>query len=251
MRIYLSFVFMLAGLFLNGQHEIYKGGIIRGDTLQKEIALIFSGDEYGEGLDTIRKVLKDHQVPASFFFTGRFYRNKNFLTGIQALAKDGHYMGAHSDQHLLYCDWIKRDSLLVTQQKFEVDLYDNYKAMKAVGLETKNALYFLPPYEWYNDTISAWAKNIGIQLINFTPGTLSHTDYTTLKDKNYRSNQKIFQSITDLEVKQTKGLRGFILLMHIGAGPDRKEKFYSRLPELILMLKDKGYQFKTISGLLE
>jgi peptidoglycan/xylan/chitin deacetylase (PgdA/CDA1 family) len=40
------------------------------------------------------------------------------------------------------------------------------------------------------------------------------------------------------------------LLMHIGAGPDRKDKFYVRLPELIKYLKQKGYQFQTVDQLL-
>ena len=47
------------------------------------------------------------------------------------------------------------------------------------------------------------------------------------------------------------GLNGFILLMYIGAGPGRKEKFYSRLPELISFLKDKGYEFKSVDHLLD
>jgi len=228
----------------------YRGAIIRGDSSIKNLALIFSGDEYGEGLNFIRTALKQNNITASFFFTGKFYRNSNFLPGIKSLTQDGHFMGAHSDQHLLYCDWVNRDSLLVTQQQFEIDLLRNYEAMKLAGVDASRAKYFLPPYEWYNDTISFWAMKFGIQLINFTPGTLSHTDYTTLKDKNYRDNQRIYQSILEFENQQPLGLNGFILLMHIGAGPERKEKFYTRLPELISVLKEKGYAFKPIDQLL-
>jgi hypothetical protein len=43
------------------------------------------------------------------------------------------------------------------------------------------------------------AKNSDIQLINYTPGTLSHADYTTSKDKNYRSSETIYKSIIDYE----------------------------------------------------
>jgi len=34
-------------------------------------------------------------------------------------------LGPHSDQHLLYCDWDKRDSLLVTREDFRIDLQLN------------------------------------------------------------------------------------------------------------------------------
>jgi len=40
------------------------------------------------------------------------------------------------------------------------------------------------------------------------------------------------------------------LLMHIGAGAGRTDKFYARLPELIKYLKQKGYQFQTVDKLL-
>jgi peptidoglycan/xylan/chitin deacetylase (PgdA/CDA1 family) len=88
-------------------------------------------------------------------------------------------------------------------------------------------------------------------LINYTPGTLSHADYTTSKDKNYRSSETIYNSIIDCERSKPAGLNGFILLMHIGAGPDRKDKFYTRLSELIKHLKQEGYQFQTVDQLLK
>jgi hypothetical protein len=43
----------------------------------------------------------------------------------------------------------------------------------------KNALFFLPPFEWYNDSNAAWTKQQGIQLVNFTPGTYSNAGLYT------------------------------------------------------------------------
>ena len=118
------------------------------------------------------------------------------------------------------------------------------------GIDVKKATYFLPPYEWYNDTISAWTKELKLQLINFTPGTRSHADYTTLSDKNYRGSEEIYQSIINFEEKNSSGLNGFLLLMHIGAGPNRVDKFYKHLPALLRYLKAKGYHFQTVDQLL-
>ena len=123
--------------------------------------------------------------------------------------------------------------------------------MKEAGIKKENARYFLPPYEWYNDTIAAWTKELGLQLINFTPGTLSHADYTTPEMKNYRGSDIIYKSIVDYEKNSHSGLNGFILLMHIGTDRKRTDKFYHRLPELIKFLRAKGYQFQTVDNMLK
>jgi peptidoglycan/xylan/chitin deacetylase (PgdA/CDA1 family) len=151
----------------------------------------------------------------------------------------------------LYCDWSKRDSLLVTKKEFIVDLVDNYASMSVHGIADKKAAFFLPPYEWYNDSVAAWTKEMGLQLINFTPGTKSNADYTTPDLKNYRSSEEIYKSIISYEQLTPSGLNGFILLVHIGTDPKRTDKFYHRLPELLKFLKAKGYQFQTVEQLLK
>lgn len=215
------------------------------------MAIVFTGDEYADGGEYIADALKRHNVQASFFFTGRFYRHPAFKSIIQRLKKDGHYLGAHSDQHLLYADWSKRDSLLVTKQEFLTDLQNNYKAMQSFGITKKDAPYFLPPYEWYNDTIAAWTREAGLQLINYTPGTLSHTDYTTPDERNYRSSDVIHQSVINFERQSRNGLNGFILLLHIGTHPKRTDKYYYRLPQLLRTLKEKNYLLVRIDELLK
>ena len=162
----------------------------------------------------------------------------------------GHYLGAHSDKHLLYNDWTKRDSLLVKKQEFKKDVLQNYAEMKKFGVSKTDAAFFLPPYEWYNDSIAAWTKEMGLQLINYSPGTRSAADYTWPELKNYQSSEAIFQSILNYEQTKPAGLNGFILLLHIGTDPKRTDKFYHRLPELIQLLKTRGYQFKKINELL-
>ncbi len=194
--------------------------------------------------------MQQEKIKASFFFTGKFYGNPGFKNVIEQLIKNGHYLGPHSFDHLLYCDWSKRDSLLVTRKEFSNDLLRNLDIMRSKKVNTGTVKYFLPPYEWYNDSIASWTKDFGLQLINYTPGTLSHADYTTLKDKNYRSSETIYNSIINYETSKPAGLNGFILLVHIGAGPDRIDKFYKRLPELIKYLRQKGYHFQTVDRLL-
>jgi peptidoglycan/xylan/chitin deacetylase (PgdA/CDA1 family) len=126
----------------------------------------------------------------------------------------------------------------------------NLQAMQDRGINTLKVKYFLPPYEWYNDSIAAWTKDMGLQLINYTPGTVSQADYTTPADQNYRSSDSIYRSIIRYEQSHSSGLNGFILLMHIGTDPKRRDKFYSRLPQLCKYLRIRGYDFKTIPEFL-
>jgi peptidoglycan/xylan/chitin deacetylase (PgdA/CDA1 family) len=197
-------------------------------------------------------VLAQQQIKASFFFTGNFYRNPDFKLLIKVLMADGHYLGAHSDAHLLYCAWEKRDSLLVTQKQFTADLAANYREMEKFGIIKTAARYFLPPYEWYNATLSAWTQAWGLTLVNYTPGTRSPADYTYPEmQARYVPSAKIYQSILSYETNHVEGLNGFILLSHIGTDPRRTDKFYFRLEKLLQTLRDEGYQFKRIDELLD
>lgn len=230
--------------------QYHAGAIIRGDQEEKCIALVFTGDEYADGGAHIHSILHELRVPAAFFLTGNFYRNPEFDSLVLALKADGHYLGAHSDRHLLYCDWVHRDSLLVGRSEFESDLEGNYRAMSRFGIRKQDAPYFLPPYEWYNDSISAWTRSMGLILINHTPGTLSHADYTLPGAPGYRSSEVIYRSIAEFEKTTPGGLNGFILLTHIGTAPERTDKFYLKLGSLIGDLKSRGYTFVELSEML-
>ncbi|MFA6617924.1 MAG: glycoside hydrolase family 9 protein [Candidatus Neomarinimicrobiota bacterium] len=227
-----------------------QGAVIRGPQKEKHIALVFTGHDQGDGGQIIADTLKAHDVKASFFFTGDFYRNTKFKAFIKQLVADGHYMGAHSDKHLLYNKWDKNRTLNVSEEEFKSDLEANYVEMEKYGITKDRATYFIPPYEWYNKDITLWAYQEGITLFNFTPGTLSNADYTTpdMGDR-YHGNDEIYQSIVSYE--ENNGMNGFILLIHIGSDQKRTEKFYHELDELMNELSDKGYEFVKIDELLD
>lgn len=219
----------------------HQGGMVRMNPEKKEIALVFSGHEYADGFETIFVCLKKNQTPASFFFTGDFYRNPSHERVIKKLKQAGYYLGAHSDKHLLYCSWEKRDSLLVDKATFLSDLKANYQEMNRFGIKQSDATFYLPPFEWYNDSISTWANEAGMQIINFTPGTYSNADYTIPEMKNYYSSQDIYEKIMKAESNNT--LNGNILLFHIGTSEKRTDKFYPYMDKLIKTLKQKDYKF--------
>lgn len=227
------------------------GGIVRGDSTGKELALVFTADEFGEGLPSILQTLTKQKIKGSFFFTGRFYRNKNYQASLKKLYRTGHYSGPHSDQHLLYCDWNKRDSLLVTRDSFNYDITQNLGAMKARGLPVLLPHFFIPPYEWWNDTIAAWSKAQGLTLINFTPGIRTNADYTYPEmGVAYKSSDRIMNWMKEFAANNPTAFNGAIILIHAGTDPRRKDKLYDRLQEMIQYLKRNGYRFKRIDELL-
>lgn len=229
-----------------------KGAMIRGSRATKKLALVFTGDEFADGGLYIANTLKEQHIHGSFFLTGNFYRNQKFKAIIQKLKINGNYLGSHSDKHLLYCDWQKQDSLLVTHQQFKDDLLNSYSELKRWGIDKRQARYFLPPYEWYNDSIAKWTGELGLQLVNFTQGTRSNADYTYPEmGSKYVSSEAVYKSVVDYEQASVNGLNGFILLVHIGTDPRRKDKFYLYLPKFINELKSRGYQFVKINELIE
>lgn len=167
------------------------------------------------------------------------------------MKNEDHYLGPHSDKHLLYADWSNRDSLLVTKKKFMKDLNKNYKRMAAFNIKKEDASYFIPPYEWYNNAITEWSKGLDVVLVNFSPGTRSAADYTYPGMNGYRSSEEIYQSIIAYEKQDPNGLNGFILLTHIGTDARRTDKFYNKLDSLINDLTNKGYSFVRIDQLLK
>lgn len=212
------------------------------------MAWVFTGDEYFEGMGRIADILSDQRVKGSFFLTGRLYRNPAARSGILRLKRDGHYLGPHSDQHLLYNDWSRRDSVLVSRDSMQRDLHANYDAMVSMGIRHRRR-YFIPPYEWWDGTVAGWCRAMGVQVVNFTPGTGTNADYTFPEmGASYRGSDTLAQRLLRFEARS--GLSGAIVLVHIGTDPRRTDKLYERLPWLIDTLRNRGYRFVRIDRLL-
>jgi len=225
---------------------------VRGDPTQRKIALVFTADEYGEGSGFILKALKEQEVKGAFFLTGNYLRNPLHSSAVKQMITDGHYIGPHSDQHLLYCDWDNRDSVLVSRSQFREDLTANYRELERRGISARTASLFMPPFEWYNRTVAEWAGAMGVQLVNFTPGLRTPADYTYPQmGARYLPSQAIYRQVLDYEEKHPGGLNGFILLVHAGTDPRREDKFYHMLPELITALKARGYEFERLDQLVQ
>ncbi|WP_337175211.1 polysaccharide deacetylase family protein [Paludisphaera sp.] len=227
---------------------IAHGGITRGPTSAKRLALVFTGHEFAEGCETILDELARHRARGSFFLTGDFLANPRFEPLVKRIVAEGHYLGPHSDKHLLYCDWGPDRKRLVSRETFDADLSANLA--KVARFAPEPPVYFLPPYEHYDAEIARWTSARGMRLVNFTTGTRSNADYTEDDARNFVPSREIFESILRRERDDPHGLNGFLLLLHVGTSPKRTDKFSARFGELLDRLADRGYAFARVDELL-
>ncbi len=249
-----SLSYYLASLENEGRKQVVNfsfekdadGAIVRLNSNEKIIYLAFTGDKRFEGGSFVLNTLQKYNIKGSFFFTGNFLRNPEFETITKQIITEGHYVGTHSDQHLLYCDWQNRDSLLVDFDGFESDVKNNFAELKKFGIQPSEAGFFMPPYEWYNRQIVDWGRQLGLNVINFTSGSGTNADYTTPGMKNYKSSEELLNNLLNFEKSNEKGLNGAVLLIHPGTEEARSDKFYLKLEMMIEYFTKKGYRFKSL-----
>jgi peptidoglycan/xylan/chitin deacetylase (PgdA/CDA1 family) len=227
-----------------------EGAIVRGPRNAARLALVFTGGDYGEGTSTILDELAARHVRASFFLTGGFLNQPAHATDIRRMIAEGHYVGPHSDAHLLYCSWEDRRRTLVSEARFRSDLERNIDRLARFGLTRGQITFFLPPFEWYNPQVAAWTRRAGLVLVNYTPGTRSNSDYLPDRDPRFIPSDRIYQGILDQESRAPDGLRGFLLLLHLGAGPGRLDKMHRFVGPLLDDFGRLGYSCVRIDELL-
>lgn len=223
------------------------GAAIRITPEQKKIYLIFSADTRFNGGPHILRTLEKLGVKGSFFLTGNCLRKEEHKELIGKIIEGGHYVGGHSDNHLLYAPWDNRDSSLVSRDSLVRDFKLNMEELEKFGIRSEDARWFLPPYEYYNSDNVKWLENIGVNVVNLTPGTATSADYTTADMPNYRSSQTLINTL--LEFEKNVGLDGAVILIHPGIESGRPDPLYMRLGEIIRTLRKRGYTFGTFADL--
>ncbi len=225
------------------------GAVVRADRCARTLALVFTGGDYGEGTPGILDALGDRGIRASFFVTGQYIRTPQHRPWLRRIVEQGHYLGPHSDAHLLYCDWQDRSQTLVTRGQFERDLRINMDALRTLGaLRGPGPVYFIPPYEWFNEQQVRWAADMGVALFNFTPGTGSNRDWAPEGDRGFVPSETIVSDILAFEAREPDGLNGFLLLLHLGS--QRADKMHPHIGPLLDELLARGYRFVRVDELL-
>ncbi len=194
----------------------------RVETPQQVVALTFDDGPTPAHTHTVLDILARHDVPATFYVTGRDADAHPDL--IRAIADDGHEIGNHS--------WSHQRMVFMPMGDIRREIEQTDAAIRAGGYD--GPLTFRPPF--------------GKKLFGL-PWFLSQTDRTTImwSQEPEQSDPNSAASITDHVLTQTKN--GDIILMHVMFSSRQSSR--DALPAIITGLRGQGYRFVTVSDLLD
>ncbi len=184
----------------------------------KVVALSFDCAWGTEHTEAILTALERENVPATWFMV-QFWTEK-YPEYVRKIDAAGHEIGTHSATHS-YMSRLSADEI-------RSELSASAQAITAVT--GKDVELFRPPYGDYNDTLIATAEEEGFISVQW--------DVDSLDWKNL--------SAQDIAMRVINGVRpGSIILMH-NNGLHTAES----LPLIISALKNRGYEFSTIGGMI-
>lgn len=210
----------------------------------RNVYFVFSADSAFEGAGYALDAMLQRGCKGSFFLTGRFLRDTANHDVVERIISEGHYLGPHSDQHLLLAEWDDARTPLVAVDSLISDTRANLAALAHSGVDTAGVNWYMPPYEWASACHAHTVRSMGMTPIAPTPGILTYRDYTTPDMDQYFTSDSIHRQLLDFEA--THGLSGAIVIVHLGTHPLRKDKFYNRFPQLLDTLSARGYTMERL-----
>lgn len=228
----------------------------RGGLAEKKIALTFDGDYLDNITAEILDILKQEKVKCTMFLTGRYIRRYGDL--VKRMAAEGHVIGNHTWTHP-HLTTFEQNHLHQTLKEITPDVLQQ-ELLKTAELfrqitEKPMAPFWRAPYGEHNAEIRNWAAAVGFRHIGWTIGKNWEEGMDTLDwvaDKTattYHSADEIADKILSFAENNSYGANGAVILMHLGT--QRNDDYpHLKLPFIIQQLKQKGYQFVTVSEML-
>lgn len=192
--------------------------VYQGVTGHKNVAFTFNVDWGEEYLPSLLKVLKEHEIKATFFITGRWAKAHPEL--VQKIASEGHEIGNHGYQHQ-HVKEMGADAVEEEIKEAEIVLQ---------GITGKKPVLYAPAFGEYNKTIGDVAARLNYRVVMWSLDTIDW--------QNPGRDTIVKRVIPRIH-------NDAIILMH-PTGPT-----VEALPIIVKELKKEGYQFMTVSALIE
>lgn len=248
----------MEGAALKGMRKDKNGVVTRVNADEKKVYLVFTAHfstadkgrfENFDGAVPVLNTLKAKGVKGSFFPTGECFRQPKYKSAIKRIIKEGHYLSAHSDKHLLLCEGKNGRVNLVTADSLVRDIRGMEAELQRFGLKKDQFSWMVPPYETCNESSAYVLKGLGYRLVNPTPGLVTGLDWAAKGEAGYTSAETLLGNIWDFDDKY--GLNGAVILIHAMNYPGRTkdDRVYSHLGEIIDGLRARGYSFGTFKEL--
>ncbi len=218
----------------NEHRELTMENIVQiyGDTIfrfnrqtEKTVALTFDDGPDQEFTPQILKILKEYNVPATFFIVGiRGIENPDILRQIN---KEGHEIGHHGYHHYKMSNLTPKE---ISDELDQVNQLLNYQ----IG---KSSRIFRPPYGAIDTELVETVKEEGFYIILW--------DIDSLDWRSLNKDQVLENIMPYIHP-------GAIVLQHSAGGPGEDlSGTVKALPYIITTLQEQGYRFVTISEMLE
>lgn len=190
------------------------------ETSEKKVALSFDAAWGADDTDELLRILKEHDVKATFFLCG--YWVDKYPDEVKKIYADGHDIGNHGATHA--------HGAQLSLEKNKAEITGAHEMVKNIlGIEMS---LFRPPYGEYNNTVIEAAEALGYYTIQW--------DVDSLDWKNMGREQEIKHVLNHKNLKN-----GSIVLFHNDA-----KYTPGALEPIILGLKEQGYSLVPISELI-
>ena len=188
----------------------------------KKIALTFDDGPHPRYTEKILSILKKYNIKATFFVIG--VNIENYPDELEQIYAEGHEIGNHSYSHATEKNF-NDESVREELKKCEDLIYNK------IGIKPK---LFRPPQGAYSANVERVAFNKGYSIVLWSIDT---------KDWAHNTPQSIMNIVSD-------NLRGGdVILMHDYTSG--KNTTCEALEIMIPYLLEKGYEFVTVSELME
>jgi peptidoglycan/xylan/chitin deacetylase (PgdA/CDA1 family) len=210
-------------LMAQHQTELRRGinhaKLLRGDAGRKWIALTFDDGPHPGYTERLLRILKEYDVPATFFLVGQMAEQHPELVREEAAA--GHSIANHTYHHLSLPK--------IPEDAAATEIKACGEVLRSITGQAPRL--FRPPGGEYDDDVAEAAEALGYRMVLWTddPG-----DYASPGG--------------DVIARRTleHAKNGGIILLHDGI-----EQTIEVLPQILRTLKARGYRFVTVNEMLE
>jgi peptidoglycan/xylan/chitin deacetylase (PgdA/CDA1 family) len=213
------------------------------------IAITFDGNASSNRTGELLDLLQRHQLTVTLFVTGQFIERHPQIVRRALLA--GHEIGNHTYDHPHLTTYAenRRHRLLpgVTRRSFQNSLRQTERAFKTATGRSMQPLW-RAPFGEENRLLRGWALELGYLHVRWSSlegESLDSRDWIADEHSSlYQSSATIMERLLGFPE-----LKGGIILMHLAT--ERSEPPWSKLPEFLEALEDRGLETTQVTRLLE
>lgn len=183
------------------------------------IALTFDDGPYPEYTEKILNILDEYGIKATFFVVGKMVKLNS--KEVKEISARGHEIGNHSYD----------DERIVNMMENDIINQIENTGEEIRNASETNALLFRPPGGRYDENVLRIVNSLGLTMVLWS---INSNDYGCRSSKVIKYN--VLKKVHN----------GAIVLMHNGI-----DATIEALPGIIEKLKERGYNFKTVSELID